>query len=367
MHGAFGYGTFNWLTVLYKNKFRIEPAEIPKVLWITLSILSTNVFRIYEKVRFNKAVSKVTIKEPVFILGYPRSGTTFLHYLISKDEQFSYCATYQVLMPNIFLTMGSFLEKLLRGILPKTRLMDNMKMGTTLPKEEEFAMSALSDASMINGFYFPKNIMKYFKRYVLFTDDKKYENEWKKKYLFFLKKVSLRQSKRLLLKSPFNTGRIKQILEIFPDAKFIHIHRNPYEVYYSNEKLYEAILPAFAFHEAGNEEIEKFIFDSYKSTYKKYFNDIMLIPSGNITSISYEELVASPMVTLKKIYEQVGLENFDKASPQIEFELSTYKNYKTNHHIMDEKTNNKMFSEWEEVCMKFGYTKKQEASHLKAV
>ena len=347
MHGAFGYSTLNWFKVLFKNNFYIQVAEIPKVVWITLSILSTNVFRIYEDLRFNKAISKVVIKEPVFILGYPRSGTTYLHYLISKDNQFSFCATYQVLMPNLFLTMGVFLEKFLRGVLPKTRLMDNLKMTTTLPKEEEFALSAISDASMVNGYYFPKNLTSYFNRYVLFKEDKSNEEEWKNKYLFFLRKVSLNQNgKRLLLKSPFNTGRIKQILEIFPDAKFIHIYRNPYEVYYSNERLYEKLLPAFGFHKVQNDTIEKFIFSSYKLTYEKYFKELDIIARGNIASLTYEELIAAPIDSLKRVYSEIGLPNFEGASKQIQLEIDSYENYKTNLHVMDQKVKELIDFEW---------------------
>jgi hypothetical protein len=368
MHGTFGYGIINWLKVLYNNKFRIDLMAIPKVLWITLSILSTNVFRIYEDLRYTKAIHKVVIKEPVFIIGYPRSGTTFLHYLLSKDQQFSYCATYQVLMPNIFLTLGKFLEKFLKNFLPKTRLIDNLKMGTLLPKEEEFAMAAISDASIINGFYFPENINQYFRRYVLFKEGEKYENEWKKKILFFLKKVNLRQqNKRLLIKSPFNTGRIKQILEIFPDAKFIHIHRNPYEVYYSNEKLYETLLPLLSFHKIENKTMEKFILESYKLTYEKYLEELSLIEDGRLTTISYEDLVKAPMPTLKKVYKELGLNNFAEASPQIEFELSTYRNYRTNTHLMENEVKKKIYKEWEVFFKVYGYQPKVTVNQLKAV
>ncbi len=361
MHGAFGYGTLNWIKVLVKNKFLIQPAEIPKVIWITLSIFSTNVFRIYEGLLYNNRVKKVTIKEPVFIIGFSRSGTTYLHYLISKDNQFSFCATYQVLMPNLFLTMGVFLEKFLRGVLPKTRLMDNLKMATTLPKEEEFALSAISDASMVNGYYFPKNIMKYFNRYVLFLDNKKYEEEWKKKYLFFLKKVALnQQNKKLLLKSPFNTGRIKEILAIFPDAKFIHIHRNPHEVYYSNERLYEKLLPAFGFHEVTNEFMENFILDAYTLTYEKYFKDIELIPAGSIATLTYEELVNTPIEALKRVYAEIGLNNIDSALPKIEAEISSYHDYKTNSHAMEKKVMDRIDLKWGGIYKKINKITKQD-------
>ncbi|HVD97250.1 MAG TPA: sulfotransferase [Cytophagaceae bacterium] len=356
MHGAFGYGIINWFTVLYNNKFKIQFSAIPKVLWITMAILSTHVFRLFEKLRYTRAVKKVKIKEPIFIVGYPRSGTTFLHYLMSKDERFSYGATYQVLMPNIFLSLGSSIVKIMKNFLPKTRLIDNMKMGSNLPKEEEFAISAMSDASIVNGFYFPQNLWTYLRRYVMFEDDEKYAREWKKKMYFFLQKLNYKSpEKQLLLKSPFNTARIQQILEMFPDAKFIHIHRNPYEVYYSNEKLYETLMPLFAFHEVDNRFMEEFIFDSYKQVYGKYIDSLSLIPEGRLTTISYEDLVNDPISLLRKVYKDLDIDDFESASPQIEFELSSYKDYKTNEHYMTEEVKKRIRQEWAAYFEEFGY------------
>jgi hypothetical protein len=55
-----------------------------------------------------------------------------------------------------------------------------------------------------------------------------------------LSKVTYRHSKRgvvskdkpkpLLIKSPVHTARIPLLLRLFPKAKFIYMHRNPYEV-----------------------------------------------------------------------------------------------------------------------------------------
>jgi omega-hydroxy-beta-dihydromenaquinone-9 sulfotransferase len=308
MHAAFGYTLWNWLTVLWKNNFRVDVSSVLKITWITLSILSTAVFRVYESIVFDAKVKKVEIKSPIFILGYPRSGTTYLHYLLSKDKQFSYCATYQVLMPNVFLSLGKTLIRMLDKILPKRRIMDNLKMDTMLPKEEEFAISAISDASMINGFYFPENATRYLDEYVLFKGHTNSAVEWKKKLKFFLQKVQYGQeSKRMLIKSPFNTGRVKQILELFPDAKFIHIHRNPYEVYYSNEKLHEAIIPAFSFQRVSSEHMERFVFDSYRLIYENYFEASKRIPEGNLVTVSYEKLVENPIATLDCIYKSLSI------------------------------------------------------------
>jgi hypothetical protein len=360
MHGSFGYGLRTWLRTLYRNGFRIELLMLPKILWITTSILSMGVFRIYERVRYNARIRRVEVKDPVFIVGYSRSGTTYLHYLLSKDPALNYCATYQVLMPHIFLSMGLFLQAFFKKVLPSKRLMDNMKMGAGLPKEEEFAMAALSEASIVNGYYFPKNIMRYFKRYVLFDQGEKYKKEWQTNFLFYLKKVSYRTpEKTLLIKSPLNTGRIQEILELFPNARFIHIHRNPYEVYYSNEKLYESILPALAFHKVSDAEIERFILDSYRYTYQKYLRELSLIPAGNLTTLSYHELLKEPAVVLENVYQQLKLDSFDTAWPYISAELHAHRNYQPNKHSISDATDEKVFEAWKDIFASLGYAEKR--------
>jgi len=73
-------------------------------------------------------------------------------------------------------------------------------------------------------------------------------DRWKTTYDYFLKKISYKNNgKPILLKSLVNTAKIKQILDLYPNAKFIHIHRNPYDVYFSTWKLYKSILPLLSF------------------------------------------------------------------------------------------------------------------------
>ncbi len=50
-----------------------------------------------------------------------------------------------------------------------------------------------------------------------------------------LRKLTVRHGseKRLVIKSPVHTARVALLLKLFPDAQFIYIHRNPYEVFQS--------------------------------------------------------------------------------------------------------------------------------------
>ena len=60
---------------------------------------------------------------------------------------------------------------------------------------------------------------------------------WTHHFLMFLRKLSLFSGKRPLLKNPYNTARLALLAELFPRARFVHIHRNPYTVYRSNAHL----------------------------------------------------------------------------------------------------------------------------------
>ncbi len=68
--------------------------------------------------------------------------------------------------------------------------------------------------------------------------------QWDWEYLRVVRKVALHaDSRRLLLRSTTNIGRVDRLLRLFPDAKFVHRVRNPYAVYPSLLHLYRTLLP----------------------------------------------------------------------------------------------------------------------------
>jgi hypothetical protein len=349
----------NWVKVLLENRFQVDWQFLPKAMYVSIMILSITPLRMVERRKFDKKINDIKIKEPIFIIGHWRSGTTFLHYLMGQDKNLGYASTMDTLDPSIFLQYTKLLKSVVSKSLPKKRPMDNLEMQTDLPYEEEYAISDLIPYSFYHGWYFPRAIDRYFTRYVLYQNvDNKVLEEWKEVYLYFLRKITYKyHGKQVMMKSLVNTAKIKLLLEMFPDAKFIHLVRNPYDVYRSTWDLYDAILPLFSFQHIDRDEFDTSILKIYKGLYEKYLEEKHLIPKENLIELRYEEFIKDPFGSIEMIYSKLDLSGFDKAKPAFQRYLKKYANYKRNEHIIDEQTRAKVYAEWKFAFKAFGYKK----------
>lgn len=351
----------NWIKLLWQNRDKpIYIKSLPKFLYITLVIILLTPVRLIEKLLFGIKVKKTKIdKDPIFVLGHWRSGTTFLVNMLSQDEQFGVTNAIHCFGPNMFLIGYNVMEKLLKKVLPKRRHMDSVVLDTVSSQEEEFAIANISTLSNYHLVAFPRNHLKY-QKYAYFKNMTDAElSEWKQKYLYIIKKVTLQQKgKRLLLKSPTNTSRIKQLLELFPNARFIHICRNPYKVYVSTKKLYDNFFPVFELQKRiPDDESEETQFDIYENMYKKYFEERDLIPRNHLIEVRYEDVVKDPLGNIEKIYKTLEIEGFEKAKPAIERYIESLKGYKPNKHEMDPRLMKKISQRFDFAFKKWGYPK----------
>ncbi len=348
----------NLLRVFFENKFNIDLPFLPRALYVSLMSFSLSPLRLYEKYKFQKKIDKVQPANPLFIVGHWRSGTTFLHYLMGQDKSFSYVSTLETMTPHHFLAFEAFVKKIIEQDLPEKRPMDNLEMETNLPYEEEYAVANLCPYSFYHGWYFPKNLYSYFKKYVLFANiNKEIIDRWKKNYLFLIKKISYKyNSQRILLKSLVNTARIKLLLEIFPDAQFIHLSRHPLKIYLSTWKLYKKILPIFSFQKIDTNQLDHYILEIYKDLYTQYFKEKHLIPKDNLIELQYETFVQDPVSTLQTIYSDFNLTGYKKTHPLFIKYLEKHHNYQSNSYSYDDELKEKIYKHWYFAFKKFGYS-----------
>jgi hypothetical protein len=267
---------------------------------------------------------------PVFIIAFWRSGTTLLHNLLCQNPDFGFVSTFQTVFPNHTLSNQWWLKFVASPFLPEKRPADDVKFEWENPQEEEMALGNMQEFSFYNFMYFPKDFKDYVAKGLML--DKMSEKElkkWKEDYLRLIKIALLNTGgKRLISKNPPNAFRIKQLLEMFPEAKFINISRKPEEVIFSFKRFITEVLKGTALQETSEEMINKRTRELYDLYTEKYHADKLLIPEGNLIEIDYHEFVKDKHKYIKRIYDELGLEGYEKALPRMNRYLEDTKDFK---------------------------------------
>lgn len=298
---------------------------------ITLIFLLTWPIQMIEYYLFRKKIKKVKVVAPIFILGHWRSGTTHLHYLMTSDPQFGYLTNFQAFLFNISLLGGKWLSSFTNRFFPKNRIMDNMLFGTNYPAEEELPLSNVSLCSAYHSMWFPKED-SFFEKYALFSNISLAEKlQWQKDYSMLLQKIAFsNKGKALVLKNPLNTSRIQALLKLYPNAKFIFIHRNPIDVFYSTLHWYEKVVKSQFLQSFSDSELKEKTIRYYKQLMQAYLDQRKLIPDNQLVEISFQALEQEPLQSIKIIYKKLNLAGFENAQSYIENYIDQTKSYKKN-------------------------------------
>jgi hypothetical protein len=353
---SFGTSLRNWMKMQVMNGFGALKTY-PRVFLVNLVSAFGIPFRVYERWRLDKKIIATKITEsPVFILGHWRSGTTHLHNLLVQDDQFGFITMLQAAFPNSFMSTTLF-RSFMKKFIPSTRPMDNMRMRVDTAQEEEMALGNMFPYSFYNGFYFPKRMMEYYYKYIRFKNipNTIIEN-WKKVYTMLLQKATLfMQGRRLVLKNPANTGRIKFLLDLYPDAKFIHIYRNPFVVYASTRHFYRKVVEYFMLQKITREEIEENIFKIYRNLMSSYFHEKRLIPEENLIEVKFEDLEKNAIEQIENIYSELQLFGFERAKLKIKYYLKSLADYKKNKFYLSQEVTDKIANQWKFTINKWDY------------
>ena len=347
-----------WLRLLAENRFNISPAYLHRAAFITLASLANSGAAVLETVRFGKAIKDTEItKPPLFILGHWRSGTTHLHDLLAQDTaQFQFANTYRVVNPLTFLSTENLITRLLPGLVPPKRPMDNMALSFTSPQEDEFAPLLMTLKSVYLGISFPKSTGVY-EKYLSFRGVPRPEIEvWKDAFMTFCRKLSLNDDRALLLKSPPHTARIRTILEMFPDARFVHIHRDPYRVFQSQRHFFDTAGWYTYLQRPDLAKIDEGILTRHETMYDAYFEDLPLIPAGRFCEIAFDDLDADPTGQIRRVYDTLSLGGFDTFQPQLQAYVDTLKGYEKNSFTgLDAPTRAVVAERWKRSFDTWGY------------
>ena len=344
-----------WTGLLARNRFRVGITRWPLASTITLATLLNSALRPLQEVLLRRHLERMQIKDaPIFIVGHWRSGTTLLHELLVLDGRYTFPTTYECLCPNHFLISTSFLTKL-KFLLPRKRPMDNMVAGWDRPQEDEFALCNMGLPSPYLTMAFPNEPPQHQDYLTLDGLSPQEIDRWKAGLEWFLKRVTFHDPKRIILKSPPHTGRIKTLLELFPDARFVHIVRDPYPLFGSTVKLWKTLYKFEALQEPRHQGLEEYVFSSFEKMYQAFERDRELVDPSRFFEVRFEDLVSDPIPRMRALYEHLDLGEFDTAQPKLEEYFQDRQDYRTGSYQIPDELRAKINERWGPYMRRHGY------------
>ncbi len=345
----------DWWSLLRRHGFAVDPSSWHRAAIQTALGASNSIAAWAERRQYGDRIEAARVRSPLFILGHYRSGTTHLHNLLALDPQFAAPTLFQVLNPHTFLSTEKWGSAISDRLVVRRRFQDEVALGAGVPSEDEVALCTLTGLSPYMAWCFPRD-GAFYDRYLTFRDVPVDEvGRWKDALTTFFKKLTVRYGRSLVLKSPPHTARIRLLLELFPDARFVHIRRDPYDVFRSTRHLVRAIHPLFSFQGGPTDEDNRII-AVYNEMHDAYFEQRGLIPQGRLCEVVYEELERTPFDVVGSIYDALGLSGFAKHRPRLEGYLGSIAGYRKNRHDeLPEELRRRIDREWRRSFETWGY------------
>ncbi|MBQ3388610.1 MAG: sulfotransferase [Thermoguttaceae bacterium] len=349
-----------WFKSLVLGRFCISPLRLPMALVITLLSPFNSLCALGQRLFYGRRIRQQKVSPPLFILGHWRSGTTLLHEYMILDDRFTYADTYTCFAPSHFLFTHRWLSPFVGLLMPKKRPMDNMAAGLSRPQEDEFALCVLGEPSPYMNILFP-NARPIYADYLTMREvPESRRKHWLDTFERLIKAITVASPKTVILKSPPHTARIRTILQRFPDAKFVYIHRNPYVLFPSTFNLWLKISATHGLQIPKEKGLAEKVLSDFTRMDEAYTADKALLKPGQITEISYDELVADPVGTLEKIYAGIGLGGFDEHRAKFEEFAAAQKGYKKNRFSIAPEIAEQIAVRWKPYLDRYGYTKPEE-------
>jgi hypothetical protein len=320
---------------------------------------------------------KESIDGPVFIIGNPRSGTTFLHRLLSKDvERFSTMRMWEILFaPSITLrrgikACGALLERMGFSLNKRLERIERgwheqavmHKVSLTEPEEDDYLLLHIWSA-LTTGL--SAGLLKEAIPYTFF--DMALRKEKKHRIMAFYKKCIQRHlhanqcdqntRRHYLAKNPALCPKIDTLLEELPGAKIIYLVRNPLEMFPS----YLSMM-AFSWQILGipidDTKLRDYILEMSRHWYRYPLERLKEAPEESYVIIRYNDLVNDPEGTVATLYRRFGFQISPYFAQVLREEAAKARLFRSRHrYLLDETglSRDQIVSYYREVFERFRF------------
>jgi hypothetical protein len=346
-----------WWKLLRKNRFRVHPSRVPLACTVSMTTLANSALAGLQQWFYGRRLRQVTLSQPpIFVIGHWRSGTTYLHELLSLDDRFTSPTTYECFAAEHFVISSWIIPRLLWFLLPRKRPMDDMPIGFDRPQEDEIALCTMAAPTPMLRLAFPNHPPPYMELLDMEGAAPEDVERWRSALERFLRGITyLRPEQRLVLKSPPHTGRIAHLYNMFPGAQFVHISRDPRALFPSTVRLWQALDEAQGLQVPRHKDLDEFVFAACQRMYRGYSRQRLEIPAASICEVRYEDLVAQPLRELHRVYESLNLGGFERVQPQAEQYLRGRGEYHASEYQLPVGADDAIRRRWAFYFEMFGY------------
>lgn len=355
-----GMGKRAWWPMMWRNRWDVSPSRWHLAALCEFLSALNSIGGMLEGILLGHVTRQTKLAEPpLFVLGHWRSGTTLLHELLIRDPEHTYPNSFECFCPVHFVLSEWWLAPLTSWALPRRRPMDNMPTGWERPQEDEFALCNLGMPSPYLVWAFP-NHGPVFDEYLDLGDISEDQRQrWIRTLKRFVQRVCTLRNKRIVLKSPPHTARVRTLLEAYPDAKFVHIVRDPLVLFPSTIRLWRSLSEAQGLQVVDSAKLDAWLEESVLTTlvrmYRAYERDRELIPADRLVEVRYEDLIADPKQVMQTVYDKLDLGPFTRVEPGIDEYLQETRNYRTNRYELPPETERKVRQRWAPYFERYGY------------
>ncbi len=351
-----GINITGWFRLAVKNRVKVGLPRVGMAILLSVLSLFNSLLGVIQSIIWGRRIRRTPIdKHPIFILGHWRSGTTLLHELLVLDQRHTFPNTYACFAPNHYLLSRKVIPPVVGFLMPTRRPMDNMAAGWDRPQEDEFALCNMGVPSPYLTMAFP-NEPPQDQEYLTLEDlPPRALARWKRALVWFLKCVTLADPKRIVLKSPPHTCRIKPLLEVFPKARFVHIVRDPFVIFPSTVNLWKRLYKDQGLQVPRYRDLEERVFRTFERMYEVFERQRSLIPPGQFCEVRFEDLIADPIGQMHRVYDELELGQFDQTLPAIEQYLEGQADYKPNRYQISPEIRAEIVHRWGDFMVRYGY------------
>jgi len=309
-----------WDFLVTAVKHRPQPRYLPRAALYAVKLSAFEPFRWLEAARGQRGPYGALPHPPLFILGYYRSGTTHLQELMLQDPQLAYMNFYQGFFPTAFSSTARWVQPTFDRIVRAVRMRHpahGVPFTFDLPAEDDVAIVASGSRLAANwGQVYPDDFEAIYGRYSLMQGIEPEESaELARQLHGLLFRVSRAEGgRRLLLKSPPHTGRLGWLRRLYPQAQYVFIHRDPFDVFASNKGLWRSFEDQHL-QRTTPERVREAILWSYDRTHANYVRDREGLGDDQLVEVSFAQLQRDPVGLVERIDRQLGLGRADVLRP----------------------------------------------------